>query len=179
MLLNCHLSIRFLTLAFLLMFLIGGCASGSTAIHDADPGDEAVPVLGTARCSKSTVSEEMGDGVVTIEEQFSCATELSDSRVSGTQTLPIVIRMLGMDGTWTVSGAVLSTEEGRWTGSGRGVATFSELEMPAETLAPPLNFGEMHYSGEGPYEGLEFHYYIMGSNTALAIAGWIDEAPSE
>jgi len=142
-----------------------------------DPSEGAIPVVGTARCSFRLVSRDTGDGSVRIEQEFTCDVDMSDPRVSGTESLPIVTVLVGTDGIWAVEGAVLSTEEGRWTGSGRGVATAADI-WPGERLGEYLNIGEMHYVGEGAYEGLQYHY-TAGSDKALAISGWIEETPRE
>lgn len=37
----------------------------------------------------------------------------------------------------------------------------------------PFNYGEGHYLGEGAYEGLEYHWYISGSDSQSGLTGWI------
>jgi hypothetical protein len=42
----------------------------------------------------------------------------------------------------------------------------------------PFDIGQVHYVGEGAYEGLEFSYFFAGSNAGLApgydAVGWIE-----
>jgi hypothetical protein len=39
----------------------------------------------------------------------------------------------------------------------------------------PFNYGEVHYTGLGAYEGLTMHLYISGTNYDFALAGWIND----
>ena len=156
--------------------LLGGC--GQTATVDrGDPPEGVAPVYGSVRCTITSSEDEFADGFVIIRESYACIHEMSDPRVTGSESLPIVSHSVGNGGTFTVADAVLETDGGTWRGSGRGVFTFEPV-LP-EPLLPPINFGEMHYIGEGAYEGLEYRYYLSGSNYGLAIAGWISEIPDE
>ncbi len=69
--------------------------------------------------------------------------------------------------------AVLTNDEGSWRGSVEGAEGRDTLPS-----------GEVHYVGEGAYEGLEFHHYFAADQdpAEAVVRGWISpisEPPTE
>ena len=162
---------RSLSVAVLLVMLVGGCSTGTSD----EPPEDATTVIGTTECTIASRSSSVVDGVQIIEEQFVCELEFSDPRVSGTETLDVAIRMAdpGVGGTWTAPGRIV-TDSGEWRGTGQGAFSMVDV-LPQAQGVSPINFGEMRYEGEGDLEGLVFTYYFAGSNDAEGRAGWIAE----
>lgn len=162
--------------------LIG--ALGGYALADRDSGaepvagDDAVLVVGNTSCSRTSY-REVGtiDGLEVIEEQFVCELVASDPRVSGTEQLTVTSRVgdWSKGGIWTATGN-LTTADGAWRGSGRGVFSLAAGDLPGGAVRPPVNFGEMRYIGEGRHEGLVYEYYFVGTNHEDSRAGWIETA---
>ena len=73
---------------------------------------------------------------------------------------------------WIAEGGTLTTDEGTWRGDSWGVVDLAGVSPWAEGVVP-FNYGEGHYVGEGVYEGLEYHWYLNGSNALGSITGWI------
>lgn len=125
--------------------------------------DEAQVVWGTARCS-----EREGVGSLVLD----CELDMSDPRVSGTETIDQLRHLaIGSGGAvWTMAD-VITNAEGTWRGSDLGAD---------DTGALPV--GEGHMVGEGTYEGLEFHYYLVdlgfeeGGLDDAYLRGWISES---
>ena len=143
-----------------------GAASGqptSAPLH-AIPAD-AVGVTGTAECSFSDggVTPEGGSGGFLV----SCELEMSDPRVSGTESHDRFRFYAGDTETeeakasvWVAEDAVLTNDEGSW----RGIAQAADDGSPC---------GEASYVGEGAYAGLEFHYYFCHVDDPVQLRGWI------
>jgi hypothetical protein len=124
------------------------------------PADPVV-VTGTVTCSFSDegVDPEGGAGFLVV-----CELDMSDPRVSGTETHDR-LRFFsggGIGDVWVAEAAVITNAEGTWIGS----------VQAADDGTPS---GEAHYVGEGSYAGLEFHYYFGGSDSAATsiVRGWI------
>ncbi len=125
------------------------------------PADPAV-VSGTATCDISTmggVDPEGGTGWLVV-----CELDMSDPRVSGTERHD---RLRFFEGgeigiVWVAEEAVITNAEGTWRGS-------------VQAADDGIPSGEAHYVGEGAYEGLEFHYYFGGHDSAAGsdVRGWI------
>lgn len=149
-----------------------GCAATVTDVAEAPPDDAAV-VAGTGTCTLANLGDEVIDGVRVVKERFTCADEMSDPRVTGTETLVITTRLgASLGGTWSAPEAVLTTDGGTWRGWAQGVVDLNGV-LPFAEGVTPFNYGEAHYVGEGAYEGLEYHYYMSGSNERAGITGWI------
>ncbi len=150
-----------------------GC-SGDTQADPSVPPDDAIVVVGTGLCEMTPVSDEMVDGVNVIVERFVCKPEMSDPRVSGTEDLLIETRLADptVGGTWTARQATLTNDQGTWSGTSQGLVDLEGVLPFAEGLVP-YNYGEAHYVGEGAYDGLEYHYFISGSNGEAGVTGWI------
>lgn len=120
------------------------------------------------------VSDEMVDGVDVVVERSVCTPEMSDPRVSGTEDLLVETRIADptVGGTWTTRQALLTNDQGTWTGTSQGLVDLVGVLPFAEGLVP-YNYGEAHYVSEGAYEGLEYHYFISGSNEEAGVTGWI------
>jgi hypothetical protein len=157
------------------MVLAVGACGGVSATTEADPADDATTVVGTGTCSMAQVSQDAVDGVLVVVERFECQLDLSDPRVSGTETFTTTTRVADMriGGPWTATGNVLTTDGATWRGWSRGVAELVGVLPWAEGVTP-FNYGEGHYVGEGVYEGLVFHYHFTGSNGEAGVAGWIE-----
>ncbi len=147
------------------LFAATACGSSSESTTGSAPfhavPDDAVVVSGSAACdfSDEGVDPEGGAGFLVV-----CELEMSDPRVSGTETHDR-IRFVA-DGpvglVWMAEEAVITNAEGTW----RGSAQATDDGVPS---------GEAHYVGEGGYEGLEYHYYFGGSDDAevAIVRGWI------
>jgi hypothetical protein len=144
--------------------------------------DGVVAVTGTSECTVLPLSDTIGeDGVEVIEERFTCQTTMSDPRASGAEEYPLIVTRIAdpsnlLAGLWTADGATITNNNGVWRGYGFGVVDLVGVSSLAEGVWP-FNYGEMHYSGEGAYEGLTLHLYISGTNYDFALAGWISESP--
>lgn len=127
------------------------------------PADSVV-VSGTAACdfSMDGVDPEGGaeGGWLVV-----CALDMSDPRVSGTETHDRLRFFTGGEGglVWVAEEAVITNPGGTWRGSAQAADIGG------------LPSGEAHYSGEGAYDGLEFHYYFCGPDEADGplVRGWI------
>lgn len=135
---------------------------------------DAVVVVGAGTCQMRNegFTEVEGFGVVT--ERFICEDVMSDPRVTGTQELVVITKYADdtIGGIWTAEEATLITEEGTWRGVAWGIVDFVGV-LPFAEREVPFNYGEAHYIGEGPYEGLEYHWYLTGSNSESGVTGWI------
>ena len=127
--------------------------------------DGSVVVEGTASCEISLDGEVSTEG----EEPFLvvCALDTSDPRVSGTERQDhyrLLAGRIGAGAVWVLDEALLTNDEGTWRGS-----------VQAAEGRDSLPHGEAHYDGEGPYEGLEFHYYFFAPqvNDQAVVRGWI------
>jgi hypothetical protein len=175
-------SIRWLVPLTLVVLLLPGCGySADDAVApgsgDSTPADDATVVVGSGVCDMTSVSEEAVDGVDVIVEHFVCEDEMSDPRVSGTEDMMVVSRVADYStgGTWTAQDTTLTNDGGTWRGSMQGVVDLAGVHPFAEGVRP-FNYGEAHYIGEGAYDGLEYHYYISGSNGTAGVTGWIQPA---
>jgi hypothetical protein len=160
--------------------LLRGWISGSTGpasstapvapFHAIPSG--AVAVSGTAACDAT------GSGAVDPEGELdglvACRLDLSDPRVSGTETQDRVRILAGSVGAGDVrvaDDARIATTEGTWRGS---------VQAASDDAAVAAPIGEAHYIGEGAYEGLEFHYYFADLGIAeggtVLVHGWISPA---
>jgi len=139
----------------------------------------AVAVTGTSTCVVQPLSDSFDSaGVEVVEERFSCETEMSDPRASGAEEYPVIITRIvtpGVGGLWTAEGATLTNSEGTWRATGHGTVDLVGVSPLAEGTWP-FNYGEVHYTGEGDYDGLTMRLYITGTNYNFALAGWIAEA---
>jgi len=124
------------------------------------PADPVV-VSGTATCSFSDegVDPEGGAGSLVV-----CELDMSDPRVSGTETHDRLRFFNGgeIGDVWVAEEATIANSEGTWSGS----------VQAADDGVPS---GEAHYVGEGSYEGLEFHYYFGGTDRVgeSIVRGWV------
>jgi hypothetical protein len=127
--------------------------------------DGSVVVEGTASCEISLGGEVSTEG----EEAFLvvCTLDTSDPRVSGTERQDhyrLLAGRIGDGAVWVLDEALLTNDEGTWRGSVQAAEGWDSLP-----------YGEAHYVGEGPYEGLEFHYYFFAPqvNDQAVVRGWI------
>ena len=159
------------TLAMAAAFV--GCSTDTQA-DPSIPPDDAIVVVGSGVCEMTSVSDEVVDGVNMIVELFVCEDTMSDPRVSGTEELLVETRLVDstVGGTWTTREATLTNDGGTWSGTLQGIVDLEGVLPFAEGLVP-YNYGEAHFVGEGAYEGLEYHYYISGSNGEAGVTGWI------
>lgn len=146
--------------------LVAACGSSptaETAPFHAIPSD-AVVVWGTAACdfTMEGVDPEGGTGFL-----VTCELDMSDPRVSGTETqdrFRFVVGRVGVGTVWVAEEAVIANAEGTWRGSAQ--AAENNEAIPS---------GEAHYVGEGVYEGLDFHYYFFHADLddKAQLRGWI------
>lgn len=121
-------------------------------IHAVPTG--AVAVTGTATCVFSDVG-----GLQAV-----CELDMSDARVSGTEVSDNYRHLTedfeeAVAVVW-IADDVITNDEGTW----RGVTQASDDSTPC---------GESHLVGEGPYAGLEFHYYFCHTEDEAQLRGWI------
>ena len=120
-----------------------------------------------------------GSGTVDPEGELdvlvTCQLDLSDPRVSGTETqdgFRILAGDVGAGDVRAADDARITTAEGTWRG---------RVQAATDDAAVPAAIGEAHYIGEGAYEGLEFHYYFADLDIAedgpVLVHGWISPAP--
>lgn len=95
-----------------------------------------------------------------------CQLDLSDPRVTGTETHEWILVYPGgeVGDVWFAADATITNDEGSWTGS-------------AQAADDGLPIGEAHYVGNGAYEGLEFHYYFfqLELGSPAKVLGWISD----
>jgi hypothetical protein len=141
----------------------------------ADPASSTAPVApfhpvpkGSVAVSGTAACDDTGSGRV-------CQLDLSDPRVSGTETQDGVRILAGSVGAGDVrmaDDARIATAEGTWRG---------RIQAATDDASVPTAVGEAHYIGEGAYEGLEFHYYFADLDIAedgpVRVHGWILPAP--
>ena len=140
----------------------------------ADPSSSTAPVApfhpvpkGTVTLSGTAACDDTGSGRV-------CQLDLSDPRVSGTETQDGVRILAGSVGAGDVrmaDDARIATADGTWRG---------RIQAATDDASVPTAVGEARYIGEGAYEGLEFHYYFADLDSAeggeVRVHGWISPA---
>jgi hypothetical protein len=140
----------------------------------ADPASSSAPVTpfhpvpeGTVAVSGTAACDDTGSGRV-------CQLDLSDPRVSGTETQDGVRILAGSVGAGDVrmaDDARIATADGTWRG---------RIQAATDDASVPTAVGEAHYIGEGANEGLEFHYYFaddIAEDGPVRVHGWILPAP--
>jgi hypothetical protein len=159
-----------------------GWISGSTPLDTESSTAPAAPFhgipAGTVAVSGTAVCDATGSGAVDPEGELdvlvTCRLDLSDPRVSGTETqdrIRILAGSVGAGDVRVADDARIATADGTWRGSAQ--AATDDASVPAPV-------GEAHYVGEGAYEGLEFHYYFadldIAEGGAVLVHGWISPA---
>jgi hypothetical protein len=138
----------------------------------------AVPA-GTVAVNGWVSCESTGSGTADLEGELdvlvTCQLDLSDPRVTGTETQD-GFRILAGD---VGAGDMRAADDSRITAAGgtwRG-----RFQAATDDASVPAPIGEAHYIGEGAYEGLEFHYYFADLDSAeggpVAVHRWISPAP--
>jgi hypothetical protein len=161
------LVVLLMVMSCLIVASCGDEESAETTTSDLAPfhvvPSDALGVTGTATCSfsNSGTNPETGDSGLRV----ACDLDMSDPRVSGTETSDRYRFYIPDDraefGTvWVAEEAILTNEEGTW----RGITQAGDDTRPC---------GETHYLGEGGYEGLEFHYYFCHVDGPAELRGWI------
>jgi hypothetical protein len=144
---------------------IAGCRTNSTS--DTDTYAALAPLHAVA--ADAQVVWGSASCELTGSPFFTCELDMSDPRVSGTETIEHMAWLAGRQ--WIVNGDVITNAEGTWRGSGQG----SDDEDGA-----PLS--EARFVGEGGYEGLEFHYYLAPPTEGdwlsdpIPLTGWISRS---
>ena len=152
--------------------LIAGAACGSdeesstTTAAEVTTGFHAIPadsvvVTGTATCvfSQEGTDPTGGDN----NDLATCELDMSDPRVSGTETHDRFRYFTDEAGfwVWVVEEAIITNDEGTWRGTAQAVDDTTPM-------------GEARYVGEGAYDGLVFHYYFSAPGMDVAeVHGWI------
>jgi len=139
----------------------------------ADPSSSTAPVApfhpvpeGTVTLSGTAACDDTGSGRV-------CQLDLSDPRVSGTETqdgVRILAGSVGAGDVRMVDDARIATADGTWRG---------RIQAATDDASVPTAVGEARYVGEGAYEGLEFHYYFadaIAEDGPVRVHGWISPA---
>lgn len=159
--------------ALLLESPVAAVGEENASMPDVAVGPDTSYFVGTQECTWGDTSTEYIDGVEHYKEHYSCVTETTDPRFTGTEELDIVTYGgYGIASPWTAEG-VVSGAEGSWHGSGQGMVDYQGAP-PLGTPGHPFNYGEMTYIGDDAYEGLVVHYYFAGSEIdALALSGWV------
>ena len=124
------------------------------------PADSLV-VTGTATCvfSQEGTDPTGGDN----NDLATCELDMSDPRVSGTETHDRIryFEDEGWSWVWVGAEAIISIGEGTWRGSAQAVDDGTPI-------------GEARYVGEGAFDGLVFHYYFSAPGIDVAeVHGWI------
>lgn len=167
--------IGLLTLALLVPACKGSDGSTPEISGTDRPPDNATVVVGNLVCSGlPPESPSESDTASALTERFQCHDETSDPRVGGTETITLVTRIAGSSiaRTWVSETAELTNDGGTWHGTGQGLVDLVGV-LPQAQGVKPFKYGEMHYVGEGAYEGLEYHYYFAGSDSRVGVTGWI------
>jgi hypothetical protein len=131
-------------------------------------GVGALTVNGIAACERTGTGAVDAEGVLDLV--VTCRLDLSDPRISGTETqdrFRVLAGSVGAGDVRVADDARLATAEGSWRGS---------VQAATDDAAVPAAIGEAHYVGEGAYEGLEFHYYFANLDIAeglVDVHGWI------
>ena len=131
--------------------------------------------VGTWTCDSAWVGVEYIDGVEHQKRHLTCTTESTNPRVVGTEELHLTRYGNWSDAAPWTADAVLSTTEGTWRGSGRGVRDVTGASGLGMARFPFL-YGELTYVGEGAYDGLVMHRYMAGHLGNLAVSGWVTPA---
>jgi hypothetical protein len=164
--------------------LLRGWISESTP---ADPASSTAPVspfhtipVDTTAVTGTAACDATGSGAVDPDGELdvlvTCQLDLSDDRVSGTETqdgFRILAGSVGAGDVRVADDAQIATTEGTWRGS---------AQVATDAAAEPTPRGEAHYIGEGAYEGLEFHYYFADLDTesdTVRVHGWISPAGAD
>ena len=138
----------------------------------------AFAVSGTAACDST------GSGTVGPQGELdllvTCRLDLSDPRVTGTETqdgFHILAGDVGAGDVRAANDARITTTEGTWRGRVQAATDDASVAAPV---------GEARYVGEGAYEGLEFHYYFadpdiftdpdVAEGGPVVVHGWISPA---
>jgi hypothetical protein len=110
-----------------------------------------------------------------LDVVVTCELDLSDPKVSGTETqdrFHILAGDIGAGHVRAAGDARITTAEGTWRG---------RVQAATDDASVPAPIGEAHYTGEGAHEGLEFHYYFADLEIAedglVRVHGWISSAP--
>ena len=124
------------------------------------PADSLV-VTGTATCvfSQEGTDPTGGDN----NDLATCELDMSDPRVSGTETHDRIRYFEDEGGSWVwvVEEAIITNGEGTWRGTAQAVDDGTPI-------------GEARYVGEGAFDGLVFHYYFSAPGIDVAeVHGWI------
>jgi hypothetical protein len=142
-------------------------SAAATPFHAIPTG--AVTVSGIAACERTGTGAADAEGVLDLV--VTCRLDLSDPRVSGTETqdrFRVLAGSVGAGDVRVADDAHLTTAEGSWRGS---------VQAATVDAAVPAPIGEAHYVGEGAYEGLEFHYYFADLDIAegdpVLVHGWV------
>jgi hypothetical protein len=139
---------------------------------------DAFAVSGTAACDST------GSGTVDPQGELdvlvTCRLDLSDPRVTGTETqdrFHILAGDVGAGDVRAANDARITTTEGTWRGRVQAATDDASVAAPV---------GEARYIGEGAYEGLEFHYYFadpdiftdpdVAEGGPVVVHGWISPA---
>lgn len=151
---------------------IGVAGQEREVVPDLTVPAEAEPFVGTEECEMTYFDpSESIEGVSYLVEHFSCTTETTDPRATGTEELDVFSRLGPRPLPWVAYGE-FSTDEGSWRGRGEGMVD-PQGRSPFGTSGRPFNYGEMTYVGEGAYDGLVMHYYFAGGDDLTGVAGWI------
>ena len=146
---------RIHTLLAVLPLVVAACGdSTDTTTSEVSPfhvvSADAVGFEGTATCDFDT-------------DPLECEFDMSDPRISGTETTDRYVDLISDDGWMWVAEGLFTNDEGTWRG------TVMAVEYPP--------CGEAHYIGEGAYEGLEAHWYFchVPLSEPADVRGWIQD----
>ena len=130
-----------------------------------------------------TVSTET-DGVTVLTFEYVDTIEMSDPRASGTVewTAMFYSPESTVGGTWVSEEVILTNDGGEWVGYQTGTYILTRNMPNALTTTIGVKIGDIHYIGQGGYEGLRMDLYqssadgIIGS---LRSVGSDEEATAE
>lgn len=133
---------------------------------------DTVMVYGSeASGTPAQIGSDVSDGVTVLTLQYTDRVEMSDPRASGTAEWTAVLTSPDgneFGGTWVAENATLTNEGGEWVGYRTGTYIQSRHMPSAVTSNTGVLVGEVHYIGQGAYDGLRMDLYtssdgIIGS----------------
>lgn len=147
------------------------------------PGpDETVLVYGGEVNSKFAQTESSdSDGVTVLTIEYVDTIEMSDPRASGTAEWTATLYSPPGDdlgGTWTSEGATLTNDGGTWVDYRLGTYILARNMPSALTTNPGVKTGEVHYIGQGGYEGLRMDLYTS-SDGYIGTIGPVEDGDTD
>lgn len=159
--------------------------TASTTTTEAEPvPDASETVLVHGEEVRSNVNRSTGtetDGVTLLTLEYVDTIEMSDPRASGTAEWTATLYSPDgndLGGTWTSEDATLTNDGGTWVGYRTGTYGFTRNMPGAVSTDLSVKTGEIHYIGQGGYEGLRMDLYTSSDGIIGTIRPVDEPAPT-